>query len=261
MKSLVFDNAGTILQRVTVLKDMSNNKFLFETNTIGIVNEKKGRIIVVLQTPTKDLIKQSGKIYNYLKDYPEDFEISYSQKNVTKEEVIQSIAQDDTSFGDLKDSAKCLIEKYNIEICSGSALIINILEHKIEYVFTAGGLFFKDTLNVINFLKKEDINIYIASGDNKQSLDRIASILNIPYENIYDTMDSKGKEKIVKNLQDKGHFVYMVGNNTNDQLAIKQANIGILTLEQKEMLPESLLKLPDYKISSIGEIITILKKK
>ncbi|WP_455645401.1 HAD family hydrolase [Methanosphaera sp.] len=261
MKSLVFDNAGTILQRVTVLKDMSNNNFLFETNTIGITNEKAGRIIVVLQTPTKNLIKKSGKIYDYLKKYPEYFEISYSREHITKEEVIQAISNDMSTFHDLRDSAKCLVETYDIEICSGSALIVNTIEHKIEYVFTAGGLFFKDTRNVIDFLKKEGINIYIASGDNKQSLKRIASILNIPFENIYDTMDSRGKEKVVKNLQDKGHFVYMVGNNTNDQLAIKQANIGVLTLEQKEVLPDYLLEIPDYKIRNIGEIIDIIKKK
>lgn len=41
MKSIVFDNAGTILKRITVLNDVVHNKLIYETNTIGIANQKK----------------------------------------------------------------------------------------------------------------------------------------------------------------------------------------------------------------------------
>ena len=46
MKAIVFDNAGTILKRVTALKDMSTNNIVFETNTIGIVNENIESLIL-----------------------------------------------------------------------------------------------------------------------------------------------------------------------------------------------------------------------
>lgn len=47
MKAIVFDNAGTILKRVTSLKDMSTNNIIFETNTIGIANKNENNIILV----------------------------------------------------------------------------------------------------------------------------------------------------------------------------------------------------------------------
>ena len=131
---------------------------------------------------------------------------------------------------------------------------------RIDYVYTAGGMFFKDTRNVIDYINKLGLNIYIVSGDNKQSLSKIASILNIPQSNIFDTRDMRGKQEIVEMLQKNGNYVYMVGNNTNDQLSIKQANCGILTLEQGETVPDSLIKSSDYTINSIIEVIRILKE-
>lgn len=41
MKSIVFDNAGTILKRITVLNDVVHNKLIYETNTIVLLIKKK----------------------------------------------------------------------------------------------------------------------------------------------------------------------------------------------------------------------------
>lgn len=54
--------------------------------------------------------------------------------------------------------------------------------------------------------------------------------------------------------------MYMVGNHTNDQLAIEAANIGILTLEQGENVPDMLKDSADHIIYSIGDVISIIKK-
>lgn len=260
MKSIIFDNAGTILKRITVLNDVTYNKLIYETNTIGIANQKKSRIIIVLQESVDDLLTNNSTIYDYLLNNVNNFEISYSQINCTKEDVIAALKNDKTVFSAINRTIDKLLSDFDVEIISGCALIADIQMGKIEYVYTAGGIFFKDTRNVISYAKKVGLSIYIASGDNKQSLTKIASILSIPYSNINSTLDSNGKLKLVHDLQEKGHFVYMVGNHTNDKLAIKQANVGILNLEQGEQLPNSLKKVADYTVNSIGEIINILKK-
>ncbi len=258
MKSVVFDNAGTILRRVSVLVNMHDKSFSFETNTIGIAHENINKILVVIQTPTEKLIKKQGFIIDYLKENPDEFEISYSQKDFTKDDVLNSLSNNKTTINDIKLSALKIVEEYDIEICSGSALIIDMEKSSIDYVYTAGGMFFKDTKKVFQYLKNKDIHIYIASGDNRQSLNKIAKILDIPQQDVFDTSNRTAKEKIVKSLQQKGDFVYMVGNNTNDELAINQADVGILSLEQKEELPEYLKNSADYVIDSIGEVIKIV---
>lgn len=145
MKSIVFDNAGTILKRITVLNDVVHNKLIYETNTIGIANQKKSRIIVVLQESVNELSRHTGTLYNYLKDNMECFEISYSQINILKSDVVDVLANDSTSFHDLFLATNTLIENYDVEIISGCALIIDMDNGMIEYVYTAGGVFFEDT--------------------------------------------------------------------------------------------------------------------
>ncbi|MBR0471930.1 MAG: HAD family hydrolase [Methanosphaera sp.] len=259
MKAIVFDNAGTIIKRVTALKDMNSNKLIFETNTIGLVNKNDDSLMLVFQTPTKQLIQHDKKIIDYLKENVEKFEIGYSKKNYTKHDVIQVLEHDTSTLDDIRESVLSLIKNYDIDICSGSALIINMGTKKIDYVYTAGGLFFKDTLNVFKHLKKLDYHIFIASGDNKQSLSKIAKTLNIPQNNIYDTCNVDCKEKVICKLQEKHDKVIMVGNNTNDYLALKKADISILTTEQGEKLPEYLLSSVNFVINKISDVLKIIE--
>lgn len=260
MKKVVFDNAGTLLRRVTAIKQLETSNIFYETNTIGIANEKSSRIIVVMQQPTKELIKHDKTIAEYMKENPEKFEISYSQKDISKPQLLEKISDDTTKISEITTTAKALIEKYDIEICSGSAIIIDTQNGTIEYVYTAGGIFFDETKNTINTLKENSYEVYIASGDNKQSLNKIATILGINPENVYDTANREIKKQIVKSLQDDGNYVYMVGNHTNDELALEIADTSILTVEQKEELPQHLLEMVDYKIDSIGEVVNIILK-
>lgn len=261
MKSIVFDNAGTILKRVTALKDMSNNNIIFETNTIGIVNKNYDSLILVFQTPTKKLFKYDCKIIDYLKNHKESYEISYSRKNFSKDDIIDALQNDNTSMENIKDSAFALVKKYEIEICSGSAMIIDMSKKQIDYIYTAGGLFFEDTKLLFDTLNKRNYAVYIASGDNLQSLSKIASILNVPKNNIFHTCNVKCKEKVIRNLQEKNNFVLMVGNNSNDYLAIKQADIGIISTQQGEELPLNLINSADYVIDKISDVLKIIEKE
>ena len=153
MKAIVFDNAGTILKRVTSLKDMSTNNIIFETNTIGIANKNENNIILVFQTPTKDLIKLNTKIIDFLKTNKEAYEISYSQKNFTKNDVIEALEQDTTTFKDIAETAHALINRYDIEICSGSAMIINISEKKLNmFILLADYFLIKPNFYSKNFM-------------------------------------------------------------------------------------------------------------
>jgi Cu+-exporting ATPase len=260
MKAIVFDNAGTILKRVTSLKDMSNNNIIFETNTIGIANKNEDSLILVFQTPTKKLMKFDCKIIDFLGNNKESYEISYSQKKFSKDEVIEALKNDETTFKDIADTAHALINRYDIEICSGSAMIVNIAQKKIEYVYTAGGLFFDETRNLVRKLQEIQIPIYIASGDNKQSLFKIASILNIPEGNVYHTCNMNCKEKVVSSLQKKYSHVTMVGNHTNDILAIKKADTGILSIQQGEKLPKNLKESADFVVSDIFQVLKIVNE-
>lgn len=259
MKAIVFDNAGTLLKRVTAIKDVTTQEIFYETNTIGMANQNVDNIIVVFQTPAHDLIKYSNwTIKDYMTEYSNSFEIAYSQKDISKAELL-SILSDEVLIYDFKETALELINN-NIDICSGCAIIVDTLTGNITYVYTAGGVFFEYTSTLIETLKDRGYEIYIASGDNKQSLLKVASILNISENNIFDTCNIDCKRNVVSSLQKNGYYVFMVGNHTNDKSALKKADIGILTIQQKEKLPHSLYKQADYVIDNIKDVMEIVEK-
>ncbi|MDO5825890.1 MAG: hypothetical protein BZ137_04915 [Methanosphaera sp. rholeuAM130] len=260
MKAIVFDNAGTILQRKTIIKDMSTKKVFFNTDTIGIANKNNKNIIVVFQTPVDELYDfRDMSIREFMLMHESSFEIAYSQIKVTDDELLDVIA-DDAKISDILETYEVLLTE-NVRIISGAALIVNIFTGEITHVYTAGGLLFGYTSDVMDFLKKEGFEIYIASGDNKHSLNEISSILNIAKNNIYSTCNVNCKEAVIEKLQKEGYYVYMVGNHTNDLLAIKKADTGILTLQQRELLPKRLISEADYVISSIDMVIDVVKKE
>ncbi|WP_303235051.1 HAD family hydrolase [Methanosphaera cuniculi] len=261
MKAIVFDNAGTILKRITAIKNTHDDTIFFETNTIGIANKNPNQIIVVFQQPTPQIIqtqKPNTRIYNYMKQNKDKFEISYSQIPITKDELLEKLKKDTTTINQITKTATTLIDKFNIEICSGSALIIDTQKGNINYVFTAGGVFFDTTKSTIKKLKDLNFEVYIASGDNHESLMKIATILGIKKSNTYDTANRKEKSEIVKQIQNMGYTVCMVGNNLNDELALECADISILNLEQKEELPEYLLCKVDHTVNKLSEILDII---
>ncbi|MBO7718545.1 MAG: HAD family hydrolase [Methanosphaera sp.] len=260
MKAIVFDNAGTILQRKTIIKDMSTKKVFFNTDTIGIANKNDKNIIVVFQTPVDELYEYSDmSIKQYMLRHNSSFEIAYSQINVSNEQLLDVI-RDDAMINDILETYELLLKR-DVRIISGAAVIVDTTSGMITHVYTAGGSFFKYTSDVMDYLKEEGFEIYIASGDNKHSLNQISSILNIAKNNIYSTCNVNCKESVIEKLQNEGYYVYMVGNHTNDILAIKKADTGILTLQQKELLPKRLISQADYVISSIDMVIDVIKKE
>ncbi|WP_171814712.1 heavy metal translocating P-type ATPase [Candidatus Babela massiliensis] len=87
----------------------------------------------------------------------------------------------------------------------------------------------------IEQLKKLNIlNFYIISGDNQEITKQVAQELKI--DNAFGDMFPDQKIEKIKQLQQKGHKVLMVGDGINDAPSLKQANVGI-ALGQMAMEP------------------------
>lgn len=102
----------------------------------------------------------------------------------------------------------------------------------------------KDTLE---YIKKQNVDIKIISGDNVNTINKIASRVGIENINIIDMTTIKDdeikdiiekynifgrvnpnqKKKIVLALKEKGHKVAMTGDGVNDVLSLKEADCSI----------------------------------
>jgi soluble P-type ATPase len=260
MKAIVFDNSGTLIKRYRAIKDLRNGIIYDNINSIDVVDQDKNRALVVLQTDPSKCIskaKPDQTIWHFLKKNDIKFDVSYSDVDIGKNELLNAIKEDKSYMKDVQDTYCSVVErKYNVHICSGSGFIVNMKSGKIEFTITAGGRIFKEVPNVINELKNRGIEIFVASGDRKTSLEQLAEFINIPKENIYDTANSRRKKEIIKDLKKK-YKVMMVGNSSNDVLALKEADIGVLTLQQREEPPEKVQGTADYVIENIKEILKI----
>ncbi len=114
--------------------------------------------------------------------------------------------------------------------------------------------------NVVDELKSMGAKIFIASGDAKNTLYSLALCIDIPYEQVIDIATPTVKERLVKDLKQKYGLVVMVGDGINDIPALKSADLGILTVQQKEERPNVLYDAADVVIENIKQLPEVVRK-
>ncbi len=260
MKAVVFDNSGTLIERYRAMKDVRKGLIFDNISSLDLVDNGIERALVVLQTdPAKCIInaKPDQTIFEFINRNKIDISISYSTAEVKKEEIIDAIKNDKSSVADIQDTIKAVMhKKYNVQICSGSGIIVDLNNQNIEFTISSGGRVFPEVPYVTRELQDRGIDIFIASGDRKGSLQKLAEFIGIPSENVFDTADAWKKREIVKGLK-RNYKVMMVGNSVNDIFALKEADIGVLTEQQKENNPPKLYDAADVVISNIKEVLDI----
>jgi len=260
MKAVVFDNSGTLIARYRAIKDLKSGVICDHTSTIDLVDRNPERALVVLQTDPSTCLghaKPEQTIYEFIHRNKVPFDISYSNLEISKKTLLNEIKDDQAKVSDIQDTIHAVIAKnYNVQICTGSGFIVNLEKSKIEFTITAGGKIFPEVPAVVEELKKRGFNIFVASGDRTRSLIELANFIHIPSENVFGTSDSIRKMKIVRGLK-KRYRVMMVGNSANDILALKEADIGVLTLQQGENTPKKVYDAADVIVGNLKEILDI----
>ena len=130
-----------------------------------------------------------------------------------------------------KDYRTLLLQKDNKNI----ALIL--LTDKIRF----------QAKQILEYLKKQNVNIKIISGDNEEVITRIAKRLDfdnikcidmsqnktnmnhliVENYNIFSRVSPEQKRDLIKSLKNNGHIVAMIGDGVNDVLALKESDCSI----------------------------------
>ncbi len=77
----------------------------------------------------------------------------------------------------------------------------------------------------IREFRKKGIQVVMLTGDNERTARAIAKDLDL--DDVTADVLPTGKEEVVRQLQDKGRKVAMVGDGINDAPALARANVGI----------------------------------
>ena len=259
-KAIVFDISGTLLKRCRAVKNMKTGKISEEMSSLDIVDNIDDTVLVVLQTDIKKsllLASPEKKLYDFLKKHNIKMDISYSSSDIDSDQLLHRLKESNVTLDEFHQTASYLKKRNNfIQLCSGSAFILNVSNNELEYIITAGGKIFPNVSKVTETLKKRGIDSFIASGDRSKSLEEFAEIIDFPIENVFDTADTKRKAEIVKDLKNE-YKVMMVGNGPNDILAFLESDLAVLTLEQGEKISQKVYDAADIVINNIIEVLDI----
>lgn len=80
---------------------------------------------------------------------------------------------------------------------------------------------------LINSLTKQNIVVYIFTGDNKDVALETANELNVKIENVFYEVKPEDKLSLIEKLINEGKVVAFVGDGINDALALNKAELSI----------------------------------
>lgn len=114
------------------------------------------------------------------------------------------------------------IHRYELE---GKTTILLADEEKLIAFITLADVVRNESIKLIEKLKKENIKTYMLTGDNERTAKVIAKKLGI--DDVIAEVSPEDKYKKVKDLQEQGRKVVMVGDGVNDSPALAQADVGM----------------------------------
>ena len=160
-----------------------------------------------------------------------DFEEPQSFEAVPGRGIKAALGKDELLGGNLAFMTESKSELGNAkEVCErlssqGKTPLLFSKSGKVIGVIAAADTVRKSSLEAVKNLREMGLDVVMLTGDNRLSAQAIGKQLGI--ENIISDVLPGDKEACIRNLQEKGHKVAMVGDGINDAPALARADIGI----------------------------------
>ena len=235
--TICLDKTGTLTEGVMEVEDVVvlNDKYDYKKILSAMSRELND------DTPTMDAIgKKFNKKTNFKCLEIEHFSSEKKYSTVTFKEGKYILGAPDVL--DNSDEIKELIEKYS----DNRLVLLKNLKHSIALLLLKDKIRYQ-AASTLNYLRKEDVDIKIISGDNEKVITRIAKRVgfknikcidmsknktNMNHQivenyNIFARVSPEQKRDLIKALKNNGHTVAMTGDGVNDVLALKEADCSI----------------------------------
>ncbi len=260
--AVVFDSAGTLLHMYRVAKDMSSGSILENIQTTMLVAERANRALVVLRTRFEDmgLCDPEMGLHDFIAMHKIRLSISCSSSPFIIDDVYDIIRNTPIKVSDINDVVSLVKGRCPDIYYIAAGLVVDSSDKIVPYVLSTGGQAYSRTSETIGLLRDMGADIYIASGDDAQNLSFLASSLDIPWKDVFAVATTHDKERIVLDLKKAYDIVFMVGDGMNDILALRAADVGVLTAQQGDERPQILKDAADIIIDNIIDVVDIIKK-
>ena len=143
---------------------------------------------------------------------------------------------------------KALMEEKNVAIDSynedferlsseGNTVLYAAENGKIVALLAIGDEAKENAAKAIKDLKNRGIRVAMVTGDNRITANAIAN--NLGVDDVYAEVLPQEKERIVRQIKEKGHRVCFIGDGINDAPALTSADVGIAIGAGTEIAIES----------------------
>ncbi|MEK7186806.1 MAG: copper-translocating P-type ATPase [Patescibacteria group bacterium] len=141
----------------------------------------------------------------------------------------------------------------------GKTVMILAADKKIKGALAVADVLKKESVEAVQILKKNNIDVWMLTGDNERTARAIAAQANI--DNVMSEVLPDKKSEKVRELQEQGKIVAMIGDGINDAPALTQANVGIAMGGGTDIAMESAnITLMRGDLMMIPEVIKISKR-
>ncbi|NLX50205.1 MAG: HAD family hydrolase [Methanospirillum sp.] len=263
--AVVFDSAGTLLRTWRTVKDVATGEVLQDVQTTTLTAGSRDRALTMLPVHPRAVIDEpvGTLISEYLQVNGIGFAISCGVRPMTHDEVGAALFGDRrATMGDLQDCIRAVWACCRTEpaVALNVGVIVNLALPGIEYAVATGGVPFPGAVEAIGALGRLGTDVYVASGDRIEKLLPMTRGLGVPDERVYGTATPEGKAAIVRRLREGYDRVLMVGDGENDVAAMREADLGVLSLQQPGERSEMVRGAAGAAITDLGEVVGIVRR-
>jgi len=141
----------------------------------------------------------------------------------------------------------------------GKTVMILAIENEVIGLIAVADVLKEESIEAIRILKKNNIDVWMLTGDNNRTARAIAAQVGI--NNVMSEVLPDKKSEKVRELQNQGKIVAMIGDGINDAPALTQADIGIAMGEGTDIAMESAnITLMRGDLMLIFEVIKISRR-
>lgn len=119
----------------------------------------------------------------------------------------------------------------------GKTVMVIIVDNEAKGALAVADVVKEESARAVKALQDSNIDVWMLTGDNDRTAQAIAKQVGI--KNVISEVMPDQKSAKIKELQDKGKMVAMVGDGLNDAPALTQANIGIAMGEGTDIAMEA----------------------
>ncbi|MGQ9759882.1 MAG: HAD family hydrolase [Candidatus Methanomethylicaceae archaeon] len=246
--AVVFDKSGTILNPCRVVFDIKRNELLFHITTLRLVVELGGYLVNVRGTSAA--IRRGSRSL--------DLKISCAASP-----ELPRIDKELLRRGGILDALKKVLfeaERHcGSEVGACAALIIN-KQGEVTHAVGLGGRLYEDVKRVVEAIKRADDDVFIATGNCRETTLKCAELLGIPKSFVLHDASPKEKMEFVKMLKGFYGVVVMVGNDVNDLMAMREADVSIFVNRDDASSLNSMVYDVDYILNSLNDLPRIISE-